>query len=343
MGYFARERGVDVLELPALSRLINPLADLRNLWELYRLFRRERPVIVHTHTAKAGTLGRVAAYLAGVPIRIHTFHGHVLGGCYFSPLVTRIYRGIETLLARLSGRLVVLTEVQKREMAQELKIASPGKFKVIPLGLDLGPFAEVDRLAARGKARTDLGLGEEEVVVGVVGRLVPVKNHELLFKAHSLLEKALGRDVRILVIGSGLRQAELRAFVEDLGTQDRVTWLGWRQNLETLYPAMDALALTSFDEGTPVAVLEALSAGTPVAARAVGGVPEIIDGIPLTRLIGTAEPAAVASALAKVLEAEVGEGERQEVRERIRDRFSVENLVSQMEALYREELGKVAR
>ncbi len=340
MGYYARERGVEVLELPALSRLINPLADLRNLWELYRLFRRERPVIVHTHTAKAGTLGRFAAYLAGVPIRVHTFHGHVLGGDYFSPVVTRTYRGLERLLARLSQRLVVLTEGQKREMAEELRVAPAEKFRVIPLGLDLRAFTEMDRMAARRKVRVDLGFGEDDVVVGIVGRLVPVKNHELLFRAQPLLEEVLGHEVRVLVIGSGMREPELRAVVEDLGTQDRVTWLGWRQGLDQFYPAMDALALTSFHEGTPVAVLEALAAGTPVAARAVGGIPEILDGVPLARLIGDADPGAVASALVEVIRMEVGESVRQGIRERIRERFSVEALVAETEALYREELER---
>jgi len=341
MSYYARERGVEVLELPALSRQVSPLNDVRILWSLYRLFRRERPTIVHTHTAKAGTLGRLAAFLAGVPIRIHTFHGHVLGGDYFSPAVTRFYLEVERRLARVSSRLVVLTEKQKREMAEDLRVGPGEDFSVIPLGLELGRFSEVDREGTRLATREALGIGEEEVVVGIVGRLVPVKNHELLFRAQPLLEKALGKRVRILVVGSGLREGELKAYVHDLGIPDRVSWLGWRQDLPELYAAMDAFALTSFDEGTPVAVLEAIASGTPVAARAVGGVSELLERVALARLIPEAREEAVAGALEEVLALKLDRDEVEAIRRDTVDRFSVERLVRDMEGLYHEELGKI--
>ncbi|MFC1575189.1 glycosyltransferase [Gemmatimonadota bacterium] len=338
MGYYARERGVEVTRLPELSRLVSPLNDLKILWSLYRLFRRERPVIVHTHTAKAGTLGRLAAFLAGVPIRIHTFHGHVLGGDYFSPEVTRFYLEVERQLARISQRLVVLTRRQKKEMTDELRVAPGKRFAVVPLGLELERFAQVDRQPARIATRDALGIGQDEVVVGIVGRMVPVKNHELLFQAHPLLEAALGCPVRILVVGSGLREAEVRAHVEGLGTGERVTWLGWRQDLPQLYPAMDALALTSFDEGTPVAVLEALAAGTPVAARGVGGVAEVLEGMELATLIEEATPEAVAAGLLEVLEKERGAETLAAAQRRVVERYSVERLAADMAALYAEEL-----
>jgi glycosyltransferase involved in cell wall biosynthesis len=340
MGYYAQERGVEVLELPALSRLVSPLNDLRILWSLYSLFRRERPTIVHTHTAKAGTLGRIAAFLAGVPIRIHTFHGHVLGGDYFSPYVTRFYLEVERQLARVSNRLVVLTHGQKREMAEELRVGPREKFSVIPLGLELGRFSEVDREGTRHATRTALGIPEEEIVVGIVGRLVPVKNHELLFRAQPILEQRLKRPVRILVVGSGLREGELKGYVRKLGIEDSVQWLGWRQDLPELYSAMDAFALTSFDEGTPVAVLEALASGTPVAARDVGGVAEILEGVPLTTLIREPTEEAVAAALTTVLGLELSGKALQEVRQSTAERFSVVRLAGEMEGLYREELEK---
>lgn len=341
MGYYARERGVEVTALPELSRLVSPLNDLKNLLALYRLFRRERPTIVHTHTAKAGTLGRLAAWLAGVPVRIHTFHGHVLGGDYFSAPVTRFYLEVERQMARISSRLVVLTERQREEMARELGVAPRDRFTVIPLGLELERFGEVDREAARRESRALLGLKADETVVGIVGRLVPVKNHELLFRAQPLLEGALGRPVTILVVGAGLREKELRQYAEGLGISDNVRWLGWRQDLPDLYPAMDALALTSFDEGTPVAVLEALAAGTPIAARAVGGVPEVLEGVAGARLVTEATPEAMAEGLAEVLRARPPAEEVEEVREAVVRRFSVERLCRDMEALYRRELARL--
>ena len=344
MAYYALDRGVKVSELPALSRLVSPLNDLKILWFLYRLFRRERPTIVHTHTAKAGTLGRLAAFLAGVPIRIHTFHGHVLGGDYFSPSVTRFYLEVERQLARISSRLVVLTRGQREEMSQKLAVAPEDRFSVIPLGLALEAFQEVDRVHARRETRKELGLAEDALVVGIVGRLVPVKNHELLFRAHGILEEILGRPVHVLVVGSGLREAELRRYVSRDGVPERVQWLGWRRKLELLYPALDALALTSFDEGTPVAVLEALAAGTPVVARAVGGVPEILGGVPTATLVAEGTPEALARELGRTLGRVPDERYLPEIVEAVRAEaagsFSVERLAKDVEALYEEELRK---
>ena len=156
MTYYARERGVEVTEITGMSRLLSPLNDLRSFLTLLRLFRRERPTIVHTHTAKAGTVGRLAAYVARVPVIVHTFHGHVLGGGYFSRRQTRFFLEIERQLAKRTDKLVVLTHDQAREMSDVLEVAPPGRFAVIPLGLDLQPFATVDRargpLSASGRA-----------------------------------------------------------------------------------------------------------------------------------------------------------------------------------------------
>ncbi len=340
MRYYARERGVEVLEVPAISRRVDPLKDVWALWSLYRVFRRERPQIVHTHTAKAGTLGRLAAFLAGVPIRIHTFHGHVLGGAYFSPWLTRVYLGIERQLARVSQRLVVLTEGQKRELSEEKRIAGPDRFAVIPLGLELRRFTEVDREAVRRRTRESLGIGQKEVVVGTVGRLVPVKNHRLLLAAHPLLETLMGRPVRLIVVGSGALEGELRRLGEALGTADRVLWLGWRDDLHLLYPALDAFALTSMDEGTPVAVIEALASGTPVAARAVGGVPEMLAGVPLARLIPHGDPGSVAEGLMEVSRIMLPGPILEKVRREIEARYAVEGLLDRVSDLYRSELGR---
>jgi len=250
---------------------------------------------------------------------------------------------VERQLARISNRLVVLTRRQKKEMAEELRVARPGKFAVIPLGLELRRFAEVDRDGARYAIRAALGIPESEIVVGIVGRLVPVKNHELLFRAQPLLEEALKRPVRIMVVGSGLREGELMGYARELGIQDRVLWLGWRQDLPELYSAMDACALTSFDEGTPVAILEALASGTPVAARTVGGVGEILEGVHLARLIPEATEEAVASALLEVLAARPDQEAIEVIRQATVQRFSVGRLVEDIEALYRKELEKIGK
>jgi hypothetical protein len=145
MAYYAEERGVKVTYVPEMARSISPLADLKTLWGLYRLFRQERPEVVHTHTAKAGTLGRIAAVLARVPVVIHTYHGHVLGGDYFAPWKTRFFLEVERQLARVTDRLVVLTKRQAQQMADELRVAPPELFSVVPLGLKLDRFLDVER------------------------------------------------------------------------------------------------------------------------------------------------------------------------------------------------------
>ncbi len=345
MVWYARERGVEVTFLPAMSRAVSPRDDARALLALVRLFRRERPAIVHTHTAKAGTLGRVAALLAGVPVRVHTFHGHVLGGDYFSPGRTRAYLAVERQLARATARLVVLTQAQKREMAQVLRVAPPERFAVVPLGLELEPFGALDRPTMRAAARRALGLGADEPVVGIVGRLVPIKHHELLLDALAVLNRRPGvPPVRCLVVGSGEREAELKARAASAGVADRITWLGWRTDLPPLYAAMDVLALTSRDEGTPVAILEALASGTPVVARGVGGVPEVLEEGRLGTLVAEADPEGFAAALARALPPPAGEGAAPVAdggaRRAVVARYSVERLVSDVARLYARELDR---
>lgn len=332
MEYYARERGVELHRLEEMSRRIDVRDDARTLWALYRLFRRERPDVVHTHTAKAGTLGRIAAILAGVPVRVHTFHGHVLGGGYFSALRTRVFLEVERQLARGTQRLVVLTHRQAREMSEELGVAAPARFAVVPLGLELGRFTDVDRGRERAAVREELGVGPEDLAVGIVGRLVPIKNHELFVDALAALRARSSRPVRGLVVGSGEREGELRARACEAGLDDALVWLGWRRDLPRLYAAMDVLALTSHDEGTPVAVIEALAAGVRVVARDVGGVAEMLAGAELGTVVprdadgeGWAEALARACALP-----EPGP----EVRARVAASYSVERLAGDLEALY---------
>ena len=339
MEYYAREREVEVTTLPEMARSLHPLADLRSLWALWRLFRRERPDVVHTHTAKAGTLGRIAAALAGVPVRIHTFHGHVLGGDYFSPAATSFFLWVEQVLARVTHRLVVLTETQAREMADDLGVAPRERFAVVPLGLELETFRQVDRRTVGPVVRTELGLADGEVAVGIVGRLVPIKNHELFLEGLAAARDAGADYLRGVVIGAGEREAELQAYARSLGlASEAVLWLGWRRDLPRLSAALDLVALTSHDEGTPVALLEALAAGTPVLARAVGGVAEVLAGAGAGATLPV-EAGPEAWGKAMVREAD-GEALDAEVRNHVTRRYSVARLAADLTVLYRAELSR---
>lgn len=341
MEYYATEQGVEVSHLVELSREISVMDDVRALWALYRLFRRERPTIVHTHTAKAGTLGRLAAILARVPVRIHTFHGHVLGGGYFSTLKTRFFLEIERQLARGTNRLVVLTQRQAEEMSGKLEVAPPERFTVISLGLELATFGAVDRDATRRRTRDALGLEPDTLAIGIVGRMVPIKNHELFLETLAVLSRAAVRPVTGVVVGAGEREAHLKALAASLGLAGKVLWLGWRRDLPQLYSALDAVALTSHDEGTPVALLEALAAGVPVVARDVGGVAEVLGDAGAGRVIPRdAGPDVWAGALE---EAATGPEVAADVRRGVVERFSVERLAGDMASLYHDELARAGR
>ncbi|NUQ07362.1 MAG: glycosyltransferase, partial [Anaerolineae bacterium] len=184
MSYYAESLGVQPIILPALGRSLHPLRDLQVIWRLYRLMRRFKPDVVHTHTAKAGFVGRVAAWLAGAPVIVHTFHGHVFRG-YFSPTMTRVFLVLERLTAGMSSAVITLTEGLKREIAEEFGVCPPDKIVVLGLGLDLGRFAAAPRRA--GTFRAAHGVPTDAPLIGIVGRLVPVKNHRLFLQAAALV------------------------------------------------------------------------------------------------------------------------------------------------------------
>jgi glycosyltransferase involved in cell wall biosynthesis len=334
MTYYARERGVGVTEVAGMSRRLSPLGDLRSFLTLLRLFRREPPTIVHTHTAKAGTVGRLAAIVARVPVIVHTFHGHVLGGRYFSRIKTRFFLAVERRLARATDSLVVLTLDQAREMSEGLRVAPADRFVVIPLGLDLQPFVSVDRAAARSRLRAELGIDPDHPVVGIVGRMVPVKNHELLFDAMALLKHRMDPPPHLIVVGSGERENALRSYVKDTGLDDVVHWLGWRKDLPQVFPAFDVTALTSLDEGTPVSLIESLASRTPVVSVAVGGVPEILDGGELGYLVRSAGDDEVAVGLQSVLVSPPSPEDRERAQKLVLERFSIRRLAEDVERLY---------
>ncbi|HEV7499728.1 MAG TPA: glycosyltransferase, partial [Vicinamibacteria bacterium] len=174
----ARQRGIEVEQLGGLGREIRPFADLFTLWQLYRLIRKARPAIVHTHTAKAGVLGRIAARLAGVPVVVHTYHGHVLRG-YFGPLKTAFFRRLETVLNRFTDVAVTVSAALRDDLAQ-MGVAPREKIRVVPLGLDLARFA---RPHPRGELRAACGAADGDVLIGVVGRLVPIKDIDCFLEA----------------------------------------------------------------------------------------------------------------------------------------------------------------
>ncbi len=335
MSYLAASYGVQPVFLPELGREIGWKNDVRALKQLMRLMRREKPDIVHTHTAKAGTLGRLAAMAAGVPVKVHTFHGHVFHS-YFSPRKTRIFLAIERFLARRTDRIIVLSEQQAHEIADVYQVAPREKLSIIPLGFDLDGFLSAEQ--HRGKLRAELGLPSDALIVSIVGRLVPVKNHRLFFEMARRVAAELPH-AYFVIVGDGELRSALEEEAASLG--DRAHFLGWRRDLPVIYADSDVVALTSVNEGTPVALIEAMASGTPVVATRVGGVPDIVyngeTGIVVEPHNADALTAAVRELLSNSAQREkLGAAGRDSVRER----FDKQRLIEDVTQLYDELLAR---
>jgi glycosyltransferase involved in cell wall biosynthesis len=305
MTYFATEQGVTPVIIPEMSREISP-QDVAAIWKLFRLLRRERPDIVHTHTAKAGTVGRTAGWLYrwltlstlwGRPrpcVFVHTYHGHIFHS-YYGSFKTRLFITIEKILARMTDRIVVISQRQFEEIHLEFGIGRKGQvaliregqFAVIPLGLDTSVFANWEK--RRQAARKDLGLRENDLAVGIVGRLTEIKNHALFLRAAALYKKSYRQDgtkqddrqVRFIIIGDGHLRHPLEELAVSLGLQDEVIFAGLRSDPEGFYSALDVVALTSLNEGTPLTLIEAMANARPIVATAVGGVVDLLGNCDL--------------------------------------------------------------
>ena len=332
MRKLALTRGVRPLILDELGREVSPSNDLRATLRMYRLIRRARPHIVHTHMAKAGTAGRLAARLARVPIVVHTFHGHTFHS-YFGRAKTALFLQIERALARLTDRIVAVGEDQRREIVA-YGIAPASKIVPIPLGLELEPMLQAER--ERGNLRAQLGLDRRVGIVGIVARLVPIKAHEVFLDAASRVHTVAPR-TRFLVIGDGERRAELEQMTADRGLADAVHFLGWRGDMHCVYADLDVVALSSNNEGSPVALIEAMAAARPVVATAVGGVPEVVRDGENGLLVPPRDPAALAERILRLLrEPERATAMGLAGRAWVYPRYAAGRLVVDVEQLYLE-------
>lgn len=290
----ARERGSALLSVPALRRRPSLLGDLRALVALFRIFRRLRPQVVATHTAKAGALGRLAAFLSGVPVRVHTFHGHVLDG-YFSRAGTAFYRTLERLLALITTHFVAISP----EIAAQIEAMGigRGRITIIRLGLELDHLVD----PPRGRLRNEFGLGTDARLIAIVGRLAPIKAHRLLLEAApAILERH--PEARFLFVGDGELWDDLHAEVSRRGLGSAVIFTGWRSDLASVYGDADVVVCCSLNEGTPVSIIEAGAAGRPTVGTRVGGMPDIIaDGIN-GLLVPTQDAGALSAAISRILD-----------------------------------------
>jgi glycosyltransferase involved in cell wall biosynthesis len=338
MAYIADELGVDMLHVPQLQRDLSPVRDPVSIARLVEVVRRVRPDVLHTHTAKAGAVGRVAALLAGdakPPIIVHTFHGHVLRG-YFNPMRTRMYREVERRLARHTTRLVAVSP-EVRDDLVELGVAPKEKFTVIRLGIDLAQrVAETD---ARVKLRRLFGVPDDRVVVGWIGRMTEVKRLQDVVGAFAALRRS-GIEATLCLVGDGPDRELAERTAHKLGVTRDTLFVGYQRDVSAYYSFFDILLLASANEGTPVVAIEALAAGRPVVSTRVGGVADVVsDGVD-GLLCEPGDIGALGAALARLandgdLRAAYGEAGRA----RVVPRYRVDRLLDDTDALYRELLS----
>lgn len=328
---YAERRGIRPILIPEIVGEADfGLRDVVAIAKLYRLLQREKPHIVDTHTAKAGFVGRIAARLAGVPVVIHTYHGHVWRG-YYSPIKSRLLCWMEQGLALFTDQIIAVSESVRQEIAQ-YGIASLEKIKAVPLGFALDDFLNSSKL--RGQFRQEIGIPLDAPLIGIVGRIVPIKNHRLFLDAAKRILD-LTADVRFVVVGDGLIRPDLEAYAREIGLAERVVFTGWRRDLPAIYADLDVLVVSSINEGTPVSAIEAMAAGCSIVATRVGGVPDIVLDGKTGLLVPSDDAPALAEAVTRFLrDPALARRMQQAGRIFVAENFTTERLAADMEKLY---------
>jgi glycosyltransferase involved in cell wall biosynthesis len=320
--------------------------DLKNDYLAYKklkkIIQEFKPDIVHTHASKAGTLGRLAAFSCKVPVIVHTFHGHVFHS-YFGKLKTTFYKNIERYLAKRSTAIIAISEIQKQELVKTHRICQAEKTHVIPLGFDLSRFQEnLDE--KRKMFREKYALKDDELVISIIGRLVPVKNHELFLESLKIVSEKTSRKLRALIIGDGESRSEIESKATELGIQygsgekngSFLIFTSWIKEIDIALAGSDVIVLTSFNEGTPVSLIEAQAAGKPIISTNVGGIENVVIPGTTALLAENNDPVKFAELVLRVTE---NDQLRKSMSENgwlhVKEKFHYTRLVSDMEKLYK--------
>jgi glycosyltransferase involved in cell wall biosynthesis len=331
MAHVAQQYDVDPIRVPALHQTMNPLQLLQATRTLTHHLRQLQPDIVHTHMTTAGLVGRIAAKLAGVPVVVHTLHEHPFHGYYnWTQTITFIW--VERFGAYLSDSLVTLSSGLMRELTETYHITSRKRMTVLPLGYDLQACAHLPRHCQQ--FRSAWGIPADAPLIGIVGRLQPVKNHALFLRAaRQVLQQR--PQAYFAIVGDGELYADLLTQAQDI--RERVIFTGWQQNTPPIFSDLDVLVNTSLNEGTPAPIIEALAAGCPVVATAVGGVPDLLDRGRFGRLVPPADVDALTQAILTTLDQPP---EMTSAQTAIRQRYGIDRLALEIDSLYRGLLAK---
>ena len=282
--YILQELDIPYTIVPSMKRSINPFQDFLTLWSIIKIIKAYKPDIVHTHAAKAGTIGRTAAVICRVPIIIHTFHGHVFHS-YFNSFKTKVFTSIERFLARKSTQIIAISDTQKHDLGTVYKICTPTKISVVPLGFKLDAFTQnIEK--KRHSFRSSYGISDSTILIGIVGRLAPVKNHKMFIDAIRYCKGKSNKAIQACIIGDGELREDLELYCSSIGLQYStendiehtypIIFTSWIQDVDRAYAGLDIVCLTSKNEGTPVSLIEAQATGTPIVSTNVGGIQNIV-------------------------------------------------------------------
>jgi glycosyltransferase involved in cell wall biosynthesis len=282
--FIVESLGLKPLIVEEMEREINLKNDYAAYKKIKKIILEFKPDIVHTHASKAGALGRLAAVSCGVPIVVHTFHGHVFHS-YFGKLKTIFYKNIERYLARKSTAIIAISEKQKQELADTYRICKANKIHIIPLGFDLSKF-QTNTSEKRKAFREKYNLEEDEIVISIIGRLVPVKNHALFLDGLKIVSEKTSKKIRAFIIGDGEERKTIEAkakelaipFIDGVKTNEKalLTFTSWIKEIDIPLAGSDIVVLTSFNEGTPVSLIEAEAANKPIVTTNVGGIENVV-------------------------------------------------------------------
>lgn len=337
--YILEKLGISSRQVSEMKREINISSDWKAYKELKKIIKEFKPDIVHTHAAKSGTLGRLAAIHCKVPVIVHTFHGHVFHS-YFSPLKTKIFLAIERYLASRCSAIVAISDLQKKELCYDFKVCSPDKTVVIPLGFDLDRFTE--DIIEKRKTFREKYLLDEEIAIGIIGRFAPIKNHELFLQSFKKLTQQTNKKVVAVLVGDGDDRTKLENLCSELGLtygngkkKTQVIFTSWIKEIDVALAGLDIVAMTSLNEGTPVSLIEAQAAGKPIVSTNVGG----IENVVLPNETALLSESGDADAFAKNLLQLVNDKElRKRFSEKgwahVKEKFHYSRLVSDMKVLY---------
>ena len=350
--FIVHDLGLSYTLVPEMKRSINPLQDLLTYIKLRKIIKDFKPDIVHTHAAKAGTLGRLAAIHANVPVVVHTFHGHVFHS-YFSKWKSKIFILIERYLAKRSSGIIAISDKQKFELSTKYKITKPSNIRVIPLGFDLSRFQE-NIAEKRRLFRAKYFLSNDEIAIGIVGRLVPIKNQALFIRVAAVLAEKTNKKIRFFLIGDGEDRESLINLCKELNidhtyfpNQEKkavLTFCSWIHEIDVVVSGLDILTLTSFNEGTPVSLIEAQAGNKPIVSTKVGGIENIVLQDETALLVDNFEVNTFSETLLRLIEDDaLRQKMSQKGWELVKSRFHYTRLVNDTEIYYNELLQRRAK